>query len=106
MRSWKLKFNGDLPMTDEYAVFADLNSDGLVDAISDGKVYYLEHDSGAQSPEPVTSNKYYEFVYKHDAGRWSNAGLTQQAHCHLSPTRLMALELLGQILMAMVKLMV
>ena len=33
--SWKLKFNGDLPMTDEYAVFADLNSDGLVDAISD-----------------------------------------------------------------------
>ena len=60
--SWTLKFQQDLPMKDEHAVFADLNSDGLVDAISDGKVYYLEHDTS----KAITSNKYYHFDYQHD----------------------------------------
>ncbi|MCT2532888.1 FG-GAP-like repeat-containing protein [SAR92 clade bacterium H231] len=62
INDWKLKFQHDLVIKDEHAVFADLNSDGLVDAISDNKVYYLEHDTS----QGVTSNKYYEFDYQHD----------------------------------------
>ena len=47
-----------LPMTDKETAFADVNGDGLVDAIGKDQLYLLKHDA----TQPVSSNRYYQFA--------------------------------------------